>query len=267
MSNADWNSPFDTFQGDSPLVISFPHSGTWLPSDIAARMTEQGRGVPDTDWDLPRLYDIHSIEGVTWIASRVSRYVVDLNRPPDDESLYPGQVTTGLCPTETFDGEPIYLEGREPDGEEIELRRRNWWQPYHDRLREELDRVIALRGFAILLDAHSIASRVPRLFDGTLPDFNFGTNHSRTCSPELEQRMVTWAQRCLPPYSWVLNGRFVGGYITRHYGDTNKVHAVQLELSQATYRDEDARSWSDERANRVAPKIRRFVDLLLTWSP
>ncbi len=267
MSNAGDNSLFDVVAGDSPLVISFPHSGTWLPADIAGRMTEQGREVPDTDWDLPRLYDIESIEGVTWIASRVSRYVVDLNRPPDDESLYPGQVTTGLCPTETFAGEPIYVAGQQPDAAEVERRRHTWWRPYHERLRAELDRVIATRGFAVLLDAHSIASRVPRLFDGPLPDFNFGTNHSRSCAVELEQRLETWAARCLEPYTRVLNGRFVGGHITRHYGNAEDVHAVQLELSQATYMDEDARAWSDELSRQVAVKIRQFVDVLLTWSP
>ncbi|HMP79537.1 MAG TPA: N-formylglutamate deformylase, partial [Pirellulaceae bacterium] len=221
---------FDFRPGDVPLLVSIPHAGEWIPNHLSARMTEIGRRRPDTDWFVDRLYDVPIMRHVSCLAARVSRYVVDLNRPPNDQSLYPGQQTTGLCPVTTFHGDAIYQPGQEPTEVEISDRVATYWVPYHLKLRDELERLQSQFGRVILLDAHSIASRVPRLFDGVLPDWNFGTNRGQSCGSRLQSRVECYAAE-LKGYSWEVNGRFVGGCITRHYGTSaGPVEAVQLEL-------------------------------------
>jgi N-formylglutamate deformylase len=219
-------------EGQSHLVVSVPHAGTYLPPDIAARLTPVGRATIDTDWHDDALYDFVPEFDATFIVATHARTVVDLNRPPDGERLYPGQAETGLCPTETFSDLPLYV-GVPPDTDEIQRRRHTYWQPYHTALESALLRVRSLHGYARLLDAHSIAARLPRLFEGTLPDLNFGTNDGHACTPALAERVVAAAKG---PFSHVLNGRFKGGYITRHYGrPADGIDAVQLELAWPTY--------------------------------
>jgi N-formylglutamate deformylase len=252
-------------KGYTPFLVSNPHSGTFIPPEIAARMTTEGLKKRDTDWHLSRLYDLPAIESAAMISANVSRYVVDLNRPSDNQSLYPGQATTGVCPEVTFSGQPIYREGEQPKDKEIANRIEHYWQPYHDQLRAELDRLVAQFGFAVLLDAHSIAQRVPRLFDGDLPDFNFGTHDGRSCGAPV-QRLIEDFATGIEGYSHVVNGRFVGGYITRHYGDLENVHAVQLELNRWTYMDEDSLEWDFDRADEVTAVIESFVVTLMKWA-
>lgn len=226
-------------RGNAPLLISIPHLGTWLPHDVRAQMADTAELRQDTDWHLDRLYQFAVELDATVLQARMSRYAIDLNRPPNDTSLYPGQITTGLCPTETFHGQPLYLNGCGVAPEERERRVRNYWQPYHTALQAELDRLRAGHGAVLLWDAHSIASRVPRLFDGRLPDFNFGTDDGRTCAPSLVDSILTAAQA--HPFGQVLNGRFKGGYITRHYGaPVHGIHALQLEMCQCLYMSEIA---------------------------
>ena len=256
---------FELNRGSLPLLVSFPHNGSWIPDEVQERMTEAGRQSADTDWFLDRLYDFPEIENATRVVAKVSRYVIDFNRPRDNQNLYPGQKTPQLCPTYRFDQSPIYLPDAEPDEAEIERRVHTFWRPYHETLRAELDRLVAEFGFAVLLDAHSIASRVPRLFEGRLPDFNFGTNHGKSCQPEFQSRIEQFA-RSLEPDTHVVNGRFIGGYITRHYGQPEQnVDAIQLELSQATYLDETGKAWDDGRVATVRPKLRSFIQMLITW--
>jgi N-formylglutamate deformylase len=252
-------------EGTAPLVISFPHVGTDIPADIAAGMTDHGRAVADTDWHVEKLYAFARERGVGWIEPTLSRYVVDLNRPPDDAALYPGQVSTGLCPAATFDGHPLYV-GAAPDAEEIARRRERYWQPYHQGLRGLLDATVARHGYAVLLDAHSIASEVPRLFEGRLPDLNVGTNDARSCGAGLGE--AVYAAAAAGPFSAVLNGRFKGGHITRHYGTTlGPVHAVQLEIGQLTYLDPGSTTWSTQRAAALVRVLEGIVDVLCTWRP
>jgi len=226
-------------RGSAPLLISLPHDGTGLPGSIAARMTESATKVPDTDWFVSRLYDFARGLGASVLVPAYSRYVVDLNRPPDDLSLYPGQNTTGLCPTVQFSGEPVYLPGQEPDADDIARRVATYWRPYHEALRAELARLHALHGRVLLWEGHSIRSRVPFLFEGCLPDFNLGTAGGASCTVDTQERV----ERVLSGqsrHSWVSNGRFKGGYITRHYGCPEQgVEAIQLELAQCSYMDED----------------------------
>jgi N-formylglutamate deformylase len=229
--------PFQLTQGQLPLLISVPHLGTHIPQALAAQMTPEAARLVDTDWHLDRLYDFAVAMGASVIQANYSRYVIDLNRPPTGESLYPGQTTTGLCPTETFRGEPLYQEGREPDAVEIARRRQVYWQPYHDALAAELKRLHQLHRQVLLWDAHSIASVLPRLFDGKLPDLNFGTASGASC----EVQVLQAALQCLKsePFTQVVNGRFKGGYITRHYGQPSVgIHAIQLELCQSLYMNE-----------------------------
>ncbi len=265
MSNGQTDNLYEFHPGRLPLLISFPHSGVWIPDDLRSQMTSAGLSLQDTDWFLPRLYRIQQRADVSSIIARPSRYLIDLNRSPDGESLYPGQSTTGLCPEITFDRQSIYQAGREPQEHQISQRRHQYWQPYHQCLQLELERLIERHGKVVLLDAHSIASRVPMLFEGVLPDFNMGTQHGTTCDPMLSQRVQQFC-RDLPGYTHVDNGRFIGGYITRHYGQMPGVNSLQLELSQATYLDESDASWHADRADRVASEIHRLIEMLLDWS-
>lgn len=257
---------FTYHEGSTPLLISFPHDGTELPAEIADRMTDEARTLPDTDWHVAKLYDFAEALGAHRLIARQSRYVVDLNRPPDDASLYPGQAGTGLVPTTQFDGTPLYREGQEPTPEEIADRRDAWWRPYHDFLAERLDRLRAEHGHALLLDAHTIRSEVPRLFDGRLPDFNIGTAGGSSAQPALTIRLALVCQDA-GGFETAVNGRFKGGYITRHYGDpASGIDAVQMELSQIAYMNEDPPYAFDEaKAAKVRPVLKRFSEKMIEW--
>lgn len=256
--------------GEGPLVVSIPHVGTLIPGEIAARMSDVGRGVPDTDWHLDQLYGFLGEMGVPHIASVFSRYVVDLNRAPDGTPLYPGARETELCPTTTFDDEPIYDPGEEPDETEIASRRREFWQPYHLALAHLLLRVKDRYGFVVLWDAHSIRARVPRFFDDRLPDLNLGNRDGASCAPELLKRIEGVAADAghKAGYSHVTNGRFKGGFITQSYGRPEEnAHAIQLELVQETYMDE-APPWRfrEDRAQKVRPVLRQMVEAARDWA-
>lgn len=251
---------FTLHRGGSPLVISMPHCGTGLLPGMAARLTDAARTLPDTDWHIPHLYDFAQRFDATIIAARLSRYVIDLNRPSSGESLYPGQATTGLCPTTLFDGGPLYHAGAEPDDAEIAGRVATCWQPYHDALDAELARVRETHGRALLWDAHSIRGTVPRLFDGRLPDLNLGTARGTSLDPARHQRVMAALDTAAGAagFTAVTDGRFVGGHITRHYGrPAAGVEAVQMELVQATYMDEDGPPFSfrPDRAARIRPVL------------
>ena len=255
-------------QGSAPLLISFPHVGTHLPPALAARLTPKARQVWDTDWHLPRLYDFAQALGASTLVATHSRYVIDLNRPPDGSSLYPGQQTTGLCPTEDFDGESIYLDPADaPDDAEVVARRDRFWQPYHDQLAAELARLRAQHGAVALWDAHSIRSVLPRFFEGKLPDLNLGTADGASCSPALAQELLAIA-RSAPGYTGVLNGRFKGGHITRHYGQPERnIHAVQLEMTQCSYMQEALPfSYLPEVAAGVQPHLERMLKAVLAFA-
>ena len=250
-------------RGTLPLLISLPHDGTQLPGAIAERMHAGARRVPDTDWHVSRLYAFARELGASILVPRFSRYVVDLNRPPDDASLYPGQNTTGLCPGVQFSGAPIYLPGQEPSPQEISGRVETYWRPYHAALAAELARIKAVHGRAVLWEGHSIRSVVPFLFDGRLPDFNLGTANGESCSAGLQQRLAGVLER-QGSYSFVVNGRFKGGYITRHYGrPVEGIDAVQLELAQANYMDEATFVYAEDRASGVQQLIRHLLDACL----
>ncbi|GLQ94570.1 N-formylglutamate deformylase [Dyella acidisoli] len=249
----------DTFtltRGHVPLLISLPHDGTHLPSDLIPRLQPRAHRVPDTDWHVARLYEpLARALGASMIRPVASRYVVDLNRPADGHALYPGRRETGLLPTIGFDGEPLYLEGQEPDADEIHQRVDTWWRPYHQALAGELARLKAEHGRAVLWDGHSIRSRVPMLFEGRLPDFNLGTADSTSCGPDL-QWSLTNVLEAQNRYDFVVNGRFKGGHITRHYGHpADGVQAVQLELAQYQYMDEESFAWDEAKAKQVQATI------------
>jgi formiminoglutamase len=220
-------------EGSAPLIIGLPHTGTDIPSDIEARMISTWLARKDADWWIHRLYDFAIDMGATLVRTGVSRSVIDVNRNPSGASLYPGMTTTGLCPTETFDGEPLYRDGQAPGVDEIAHRRSTWFDPYHAALQEQLDR-LRLRGPVVVYDAHSIRSVVPRLFDGELPQFNIGDNHGQTCDGALTQAVA--AACAASGESMVVNGRFKGGWTTRRYGrPAERVHAIQMELADRGY--------------------------------
>jgi len=253
-------------EGSIPLLVSMPHVGTDIPDDIAARMAPAATEKADTDWHLVRLYDFLGELGASTISARWSRYVIDLNRPPENTNLYPGQDTTGLCPVDTFHREPLYREGQQPDELEVKRRLQAYWKPYHEQLRAELQRLLALHGRVVLWDAHSIASVVPRFFEGKLPDLNFGTADGKSCAAGMTEAIVA-AARAQEQYTLAVNGRFKGGHITRFYGQPDKnVHAIQLEMCQSTYMDETAPfDYRPDLASQVQGVLRATVQAAADW--
>lgn len=253
-------SGFSLQRGSVPLLVSLPHDGTELPAALAARMTPAARALPDTDWFVSRLYAIARELGASVLKPSWSRYVVDLNRPPDGAALYPGRFETGICPLRTFAGEPIYGAGNDPDTAEIAARVAQYWQPYHAALAAELERLQAAHGRVLLWDGHSIRGELPQLFPGALPDLNLGTADGASCGSGLALALAhTLAAQSA--YTFVINGRFKGGYITRHYGRPDQgIHAVQLELAQRTYLDEATAHWDAVRATALQGLLRRLLE-------
>ena len=259
--------PFRFRQGTRPLLISMPHVGTHVPPALAARLTDEAQRVPDTDWHLERLYDFADALGASVLVATHSRFVIDLNRPPDGSSLYPGQSVTGLCPVDLFDDQSVYRDPEDVPGDvEIAERREAIWQPYHAQLAQELARMKAEHGVAALWDAHSIRSVLPRFFEGRLTDLNLGTANGASCSPVLAEQLLVIGQSA-QGYTAVLNGRFRGGHITRQYGNPEQgIHAVQLEMTQSSYMQE---SWPfdylPEVAAGVQPHVRRMLEAVLSF--
>lgn len=257
------NGPVTIERGNLPLVLSMPHSGTYVPDDIFDKLNSAGRSLADTDWHIPTLYD-GLIEDVTIIQANFHRYVIDANRPPDGQSLYPGQNTTGLCPLMNFEGTRIYNPGQEPDAAEIEFRRQVFHKPYHDLIAQELERLSALHGYAILYDCHSIKSEVSFLFEGKLPDLNIGTFGGRSCSDALSEAVETVCES-QTEFTSVLNGRFKGGWTTRNYGrPEDNIHAIQMELCQSSYMDEVAPwTYKEDKASLIRPVLKNLLEAII----
>lgn len=247
---------FSFHQGTTPLLVSVPHDGWQIPGDIVQHMSDAGRSITDTDWHVAELYDFVKELGASMISAEFSRYVVDLNRPADDTQLYDNQNTPGLCPLQTFGGADIYLDPIEVDKAS---RVETYWRPYHDQVAKSLSEIREQHGYALLWDAHSIPSEVPALFDGELPVLNIGTYDGRSCAAEIAAAVMSVAEAS--PYDAVLNGRFKGGYITRHYGDPkNGVHALQLELAQRAYMHEQTLEFDRAKAAELRATLKAMLD-------
>lgn len=254
---------FQFSAGTLPLLISIPHAGTALTPEVKAGLSDAARDLPDTDWHLAQLYDFVQPLGASVLTGNYSRFVIDLNRPADDRPLY-ATATTGLYPETLFDGTPIFKPGMTPTADQRRDYLATLWQPYHDKLQQELARLKQQHGYALLFDAHSIASVIPRLFDGRLPDLNLGTNNGNSSTPAIDAALI----HCFSAqsrFSWVDNGRFKGGYITRAYGKPDQQQfAVQLELAQCNYMDEQPPfAWRGERAAALQPLLQQLIMTLL----
>ncbi|MEN0614463.1 N-formylglutamate deformylase [Klebsiella indica] len=255
---------FDLRQGNLPLLVSMPHAGTLLTPEVSRGLTPRAQRLEDTDWHIPLLYQTIADMGASTLCARYSRYVVDLNRPADDKPLY-STATTGLFTDIFFDGEALFHPGDEPDEATKAAILENVWRPYHQALADELARLREKFGYALLWDAHSIKSVVPRLFEGRLPDLNFGTADGLSCALPLSDALLASCDR-FPHYSRVLNGRFKGGYITRHYGDPdNHIHAVQLEMAQCCYMDEESFAYITEKAGQMQRVLETLLNTALQW--
>jgi N-formylglutamate deformylase len=258
--------PYRYRRGSSPLIVSMPHVGTFIPHGVGRGLSDCAARRPDTDWHLPRLYGFLEHLGATVIEATHSRYVVDVNRPPDGSNLYPGRDTPRLCPIDTFQSQPLYREGG-PGDVEVARRVAAVWRPYHGRLASEIARVRAEHGVAVLWDAHSIVSVAPRLFEGRLADFNLGTADGASCDRGLASTLAQALARHAG-YTSVLDGRFKGGYITRHYGDpANGVHAIQLEMAEAIYMDETPPfAFRPDLARPVGEILREQLEIVVDWA-
>lgn len=230
-------TPVEISEGAGPVIFAQPHIGTDIPAHIKARLNETGLAIADTDWRVDRLYD-GLLDDATVVRARFSRYVIDLNRDPAGDSLYPGQATTDLCPLTDFDGNSIYCGGAEPDANEIAERVEAYHAPYHAALATQIERVKARCGVVLLYDCHSIRSEIPRLFEGRLPVFNIGTFDGECCAPALAEEAVSICEAARPGEA-ILDGRFKGGWTTRRYGrPVESVHAIQMEIAQRAYMQE-----------------------------
>jgi len=255
-------------RGDAPLLLSIPHAGTDIPPEYEPAFVSLWRARKDADWHLPELYAFAEALDATIVRTSISRSIIDVNRDPSGVSLYPGQVTTGLCPTETFDGEPLYHPGAEPAAADIARRREAFFDPYHAALGAEIARLRQLHKTIVLYDCHSIRGVIPRLFPGALPNFNIGTNDGKSCDPAFEAE-VTLICADDAAHDHVVNGRFKGGWITRHYADpAHGVQAIQMELACRGYMDEpdvpDATNWPGalHDAPAVLPTLRQILGAL-----
>ncbi len=254
---------FDHHRGGSAILVSFPHDGTDFPARIKRALNRNGVKNTDCDWHISKLYQHVLSSDTSYIKARFSRYVVDLNRPPDGGSLYPGKMETAVCPLATFDGLPVYLPGKQPGGSEIQNRIEVYWKPYHDHIQSELNRIRDRHGYAVLWEAHSIRGQAPLLFDGVLPDLNFGTADGQSCGQTVIEPLVKYA-RNFSGYNVVSNGRFKGGYITRRYGDPeNNIHAIQLEINQDNYLDDATPPAIHEKKTRQLARLLRALFGLL----
>jgi formiminoglutamase len=259
-------TPVEVIRGNGPIVLGLPHTGTYVPDATFETLNARGRTLADTDWHIHRLYD-GLLEGATVVRATFHRYVVDANRDPTGASLYPGQNTTGLVPITDFDGVPIWADP--PHAADIAARRDAFHAPYHAALRAELARVKAMHGIAILYDCHSIRSVIPHLFDGVLPDFNIGTFRGVVCAPEIEAA-VHHICASAPGYTAILNGRFKGGWTTRHYGAPSQgIHAIQMELAQSTHLVDETAGWAyaADKARRLRPHLRTILTTLADLAP
>lgn len=255
-------------RGSAPLLVSTPHVGTEIPASLRPRLVERALAVEDTDWFVDRLYAFARELGASLIVPRFSRYVIDLNRPPENRPLYPGANNTELVPTRSFSGQPLYRDGCTPTADEVAQRLETYWRPYHEALAAELARLKARHGHAVLWDGHSIKSELPWLFEGRLPDLNLGTADGASCAPALRAALAHVLAR-QTAFTHVVDGRFKGGYITRHYGRPHEgVHAVQLEMCWSCYMQEAPPYAIDAgRAARLEPVLRALVETALSWRP
>ncbi len=259
-------TPVEITSGDSPLILGLPHTGTHVPDGIRADLTPRGQMLADTDWHVDRLY-ADLLPGATTVRATFHRYVIDANRDPSGQSLYPGQNTTGLVPLTDFDGVPLWRVA--PSEAEIARRRNTYHAAYHAALAGEIARIRALHGVAILYDCHSIRSQIPFLFDGPLPDFNVGTNGTTTCAPEIEA-LVAHICEDAQGFTSVTNGRFKGGWTTRHYGQPrNGVHSIQMELAQSTYLQTETPpfAFAPDKADKLRPHLQAILQGLQTLAP
>lgn len=255
-------TPVEIIRGSSPVILGLPHTGTHVPDDIAERLNDEGRRLRDTDWHIHTLYE-GLLPGATRVRATFHRYVIDANRDPTGTSLYPGQTTTGLVPAIDFDSNPIWQPGRAPDAAETARRVALFHRPYHAALEAEIARVKALHGIAVLYDCHSIRPVIPWLFDGVLPDFNVGTDNGATCDPRIEAATIDLCHAA-EGYTSVLNGRFRGGWTTRHYGrPADAVHAIQMELTQSTHLG-DGFAYDPARAARLRPHLSAILQAIET---
>jgi N-formylglutamate deformylase len=257
--------PYQFTQGTAPLLISIPHAGTHLTPEVASGLSDAALPLSDTDWHIPQLYDFARALGASILVGQYSRFVIDLNRPSDDKPLYT-TATTGLYPDTLFDGRATFKPGMTPADARRQQYLEQIWQPYHQKIRSELARMKQEFGYALLFDAHSIASVIPRLFDGQLPDLNLGTNSGASCSPALSEILERTCNQ-QSRFSHVLNGRFKGGYITRAYGQPDlDIHAVQLELAQVNYMEEiEPFAFAPDKAAELQVLLKRLLEGMVRW--
>ena len=252
------------YPGSLPILISMPHNGTLIPDELRPLYTANGLAAEDTDWYMDKLYSFGQKLGCAIVKPLISRYVIDLNRSPENEDLYPGQTSSRLCPKTTFTGEPLYLK-KSPNSEETKQRLSRYYLPYHDQLNYWIQETLNRYKVAVIYEAHSIKSQLPRLFQGQLSELNLGTNSGQSCSPELQK--IVWSYLQKSSYTSVKNERFKGGYITRHYGQPeNGFHTLQMEITQSCYMDENTLEINQHEFQKLQCFLKTLITAIINWT-
>lgn len=232
-----------------PILISSPHSGTAFPEEIRGHYNPEAIAAPDdTDWFIDKLYDFAPSLGITMIAARYSRWVIDLNRDPESNPLYDdGRVITDLCPTMSFMEEPIYKEDQLPNRKEIDRRLGQYYWPYYFKLQSLLNDLKKEFGQVLLWDAHSIRQYVPTIRKELFPDLILGDNDEKSASEDLIKTSLDKLGESRLKLNH--NNPFKGGHITRYFGKpSDNQHALQLEMTKINYMNNDELQYNEERA-------------------
>jgi len=243
-----------------PILVSVPHSGTFFPEDVLEKMNpEKARFPEDTDWFVNRLYSFCSEMGITMIVANYNRWVVDLNRNPQNAPLYKdGRVITNVVSVTDFNGETIYKEEYQPNDKEIQKRLERYFYPYHEKVEEILLNFRNEFGTALLFDVHSIKKNVPGIQNDDFPQFILGDNDEKSAHRELIQIAIEKLSN--KGFDFSHNHPFKGGFITRSFGNPQEnIHALQLEMIKTNYMDDSEEHYDEVRAGKVQEVLKETL--------
>jgi N-formylglutamate deformylase len=248
----------------APILLSIPHCGTAFPKELINEYEpELYKEQDDTDWFVDQLYDFANAMGITTISAVYSRWVIDLNRHPENRDLYSdGRLITGLCPVTNFLGNAIYKDGRKSIAEdEIQRRLAAYYLPYHQKIAEHLMALKERFGQVLLWDCHSIRKSLPALHKEPFSDLIISDADGQSSAAKLSD--TAFLHLSSSTYSVKRNYPFKGGYITRHFGKPKEnQHAIQLEMSKNVYMDDLEKTYVDKKAQKIQTLLKSTLEKL-----